>query len=315
MLSKLTLILIVLCPAFSAAISLLDSRVVRLTNLAFADAVNTVTLRASAWSFYYVSITDSTYALGASLSSGAGSVTLSAVPSGIVAGDYIQIGNSPTYLKVSDAQSENLQEGSGKCALSPKTKYSISGFPGFEGENIKVTLKDPLPGCSFTQGYVFMAHVDATSAGGASELPAAVRAFLDTLAFSEGTTDHYNYIFSFATFKSYADHPRKVKCIGRLCSNAAGRYQFLSDTWDPLASALGLKDFTPPSQDKAVIELIRRDGTYSYVAGSAAYKNFTKAVYRLNNIWASLPGSPYGQPTHSMASLWSYYKVALAKYK
>jgi len=230
-------------------------------------------------------------------------------------GDYIQIGNSPTYLKVSDAQSENLQEGSGKCALSPKTKYSISGFPGFEGENIKVTLKDPLPGCSFTQGYVFMAHVDATSAGGASELPAAVRAFLDTLAFSEGTTDHYNYIFSFATFKSYADHPRQKKCIGRLCSDAAGRYQFLSDTWDPMASALGLKDFTPPSQDKAVIELIRRDGTYSYVAGSAVYKNFTKAVYRLNNIWASLPGSPYGQPTHSMASLWSYYKVALAKYK
>ena len=237
------------------------------------------------------------------------------VNKGADGGDYIQIGNSPTYLKVSDAQSDALQDGTGKCVLSPKTKYSISGLPGFEGENIKVTLKDPLPGCSFTQGYVFMAHVDATSAGGASELPAAVRAFLDTLAFSEGTTDHYNYIFSFATFKSYADHPRQKKCIGRLCSDAAGRYQFLSDTWDPMASALGLKDFTPPSQDKAVIELIRRDGTYSYVAGSAVYKNFTKAVYRLNNIWASLPGSPYGQPTHSMASLWSYYKVALAKYK
>ena len=229
--------------------------------------------------------------------------------------DYFLTGNSATFLKTDDSQSEALQDGTGKCALAANTKFLIAGAPGFEGEHIKVTLKDPLPGCSFMQGYVFMEHVAETSAGGASELPAAVRAFLDTLAYAEGTTVHYNYIFTFATFKSYADHPRQKKCMGRLCSDAAGRYQFLSDTWDPLASALGLKDFTPPSQDKAVIELIRRDGTYSYVSGSAVYKNFTKAVYRLNNIWASLPGSPYGQPTHSMASLWSYYKVALAKYK
>ena len=63
------------------------------------------------------------------------------------------------------------------------------------------------------------------------------------------------------------------------------------------------------------MELLRRDGAYNAVAGSSVYNNFTKAVNKLNNIWASLPGSQYGQPTHPMATLWSYYKTALAKYK
>jgi muramidase (phage lysozyme) len=160
-----------------------------------------------------------------------------------------------------------------------------------------------------------MEHVAATSAGGACELPAAVRAFLDTLAYAEGTNAQYNYIFTHAVFTSYADHPRTRKCAGRLCSDAAGRYQFLSDTWDPLAEDLGIRDFTPPSQDKAVLELIRRDGAYRAVAASANYESFKSAVYKLNNIWASLPGSPYGQPTHSMSALWSFHKKALARYK
>ncbi len=233
---------------------------------------------------------------------------------GIGTEEYFLTGNTATYLKTNDLQSEYLQEGTGKCSLAPNTKYMISGAPGFEGEHIKITLQNPLPGCAVTQGFIFMEHIAATSAGGACELPVAVRAFLDTLAYAEGTTNHYNYIFTFATFKNYAGHPRIRKCQGRLCSDASGRYQFLSDTWDPLAGDLGLKDFTPPSQDRAVMELIRRDGAYKAVAGSAVYNNFTKAVTKLNNIWASLPGSPYGQPTHTMASLWNYYKVALAKY-
>ena len=233
----------------------------------------------------------------------------------VEAEEYFLTGDAATFLKINDSQSEDLQDGTGKCALAPNTKYIISETPGFEGEHVKAALKEPLPGCAFTRGYIYLEHVAATSAGGACQLPPAVRAFVDTLAYAEGTTWHYNYIFTFATFTSYAAHPRRIKCIGRLCSDAAGRYQFLSDTWAPLAGDLGLKDFTPPSQDKAVMELIRRDGAYTAVAGSAEYKNFTRAVYKLNNIWASLPGSPYGQPTHSMASIWGYYKVAIAKYK
>ena len=173
---------------------------------------------------------------------------------------------------------------------------------------------DGLPGCQLTRGYIYLPNVACSSAGGACELPKNVRAFLDTLAYAEGTEARYNYIFTFAVFESYADHPRVKKCRGKLCSTAAGRYQFLSKTWDGLNGSMRLPDFTPPSQDKAVIELIRRNGAYNSVANSSNYDSFVRAVNKLNGTWASLPGSPYGQPTHPMSDIWRYYQRALAKY-
>lgn len=227
---------------------------------------------------------------------------------------FFYIGKEAAFLKASEAQAETLAEGSGKCALTPDTLYKASVKPGFEGEHMIVTLAAPLPGCQLSRGYIFMSHVSSSSAGGAWELPRNVRAFLDTLAYAEGTDESYNYIFTHATFESYADHPRKRKCSGKLCSDAAGRYQFLSKTWDGLAPDLGLSDFTPPSQEKAAVEIIRRAGAYTNVSKSSVYENFTAALRKLNGIWASLPGSPYGQPTHTTAKLWLVYKAALRKY-
>lgn len=229
-------------------------------------------------------------------------------------GDFFYIGGAPTYLKSSAAQSDTLTDGTGKCALAAHTLYKASEKPGFEGEHMKVALAERLPGCGLVSGYIFLSHVSSSSAGGAWELPNTVRAFLDTLAYAEGTDEQYNFIYSFKTFNSYADHPRKVYCSGGLCSSAAGRYQFLPDTWDGLTPELGLKDFTPPSQDKAAVEIFRRAGAYNLVLKSSKYENFTAALSRLNGVWASLPGSPYGQPTHSTASLWRKYKAFLARY-
>lgn len=228
--------------------------------------------------------------------------------------NFVYIGGEAAFLKISEAQLETLSEGSGKCALTPKTLYKTSAKPGFTGEQMIVSLAEPLPGCQFSRGYVFISQVSSSSAGGAWELPRNIRAFLDTLAYAEGTDDRYNYIFTHATFESYTDHPRKRKCSGKLCSNAAGRYQFLADTWDGLAPDLGLTDFTPPSQDKAVVEAIRRSGAFRNVSKSSKYEEFTEALRKLNGVWASLPGSPYGQPTHTKAQLWKVYKAALAKY-
>ena len=228
--------------------------------------------------------------------------------------NYFYIGSQATFLKTSPDMSADLAEGTGKCALAPNTRYETSAKPGFEGEHMTVRLAEPLPGCQLTSGYVYLPHVSSSSAGGLWELPKTIRAFLDTLAYSEGTKEHYNYIFTYVTFTSYADHPRKVVCSGSLCSSAAGRYQFLSKTWDPLAADLGLTDFTPPSQEKACLELVRRAGAYDLALKSNEYANFSAAVDKLNTIWASLPGSPYGQPTHSMTALWEAYQAALAKY-
>ena len=229
-------------------------------------------------------------------------------------GDFVTIGGLPTYLKASASESESLDPGSGKCALDSGARYELAAKPGFEGAHMTVSLRERIPGCGLDRGYIYLPHIACSSAGGACELPRTVRAILDTLAYAEGTRESYNYIFTFATFQSYADHPRVRKCSGRLCSTAAGRYQYLSTTWDGLAGPMGLSDFTPPSQDKVVVELIRRNGAYTSVANSANYDNFVRAVNRLNRTWASLPGSPYGQPTHSMSNLWKYYKAALARY-
>lgn len=227
---------------------------------------------------------------------------------------FFYTGQEATYLKTTTGKAETLTESLAKCALAPKTVYKTSVQPGFQGEHMVVALAAPLPGCQFSRGYIFLSHISSSSAGGAWQLPRNVRAFLDTLAYAEGTDESYNYIFTHATFESYADHPRKRKCAGKLCSDAAGRYQFLSRTWDGLAPELGLTDFTPPSQEKAAVEIFRRAGAYTNVSKSSVYENFTAALGKLNGIWASLPGSPYGQPTHTTAKLWLVYKAALRKY-
>lgn len=227
---------------------------------------------------------------------------------------FFYTGQEATCLKAAPGQAETPTESLPECALAPKTVYKTSVRPGFQGEHMVVDLAAQLPGCQFSRGYVFMSHVSSSSAGGAWQLPRNVRAFLDTVAYAEGTGESYNYIFTHATFESYADHPRKRKCAGKLCSDAAGRYQFLSRTWDGLAPELGLADFTPPSQEKAAVEIIRRAGAYANVSKSSVHENFTAALVKLNGIWASLPGSPYGQPTHATAKLWLVYKAALRKY-
>jgi muramidase (phage lysozyme) len=137
------------------------------------------------------------------------------------------------------------------------------------------------------------------------------RAVLSVIANAEGTGSSYNFIFSYRKFSSYADHPRQVVCSGGYCSDAAGRYQFLSTSWDETRRGLGIRDFTPDSQDKGAVkrmEAFRGVREHSSVLSRPA---FERMIYKLNREWASLPGSPYGQPTKSMSSLWSVYQAEI----
>ena len=101
-------------------------------------------------------------------------------------------------------------------------------------------------------------------------------------------------------FTSYAAHPAKrvaVRMGGRtIYSTAAGAYQFLSRTWNECRDALLLPDFSPASQDRAAAFLIKRRGAYRDVLEGRFYT----AVRKCAKEWASLPGSPYGQPTLQM---------------
>ncbi|MFL6675884.1 MAG: glycoside hydrolase family 104 protein [Massilia sp.] len=124
-----------------------------------------------------------------------------------------------------------------------------------------------------------------------------VWAFLQLIRAGEGTTgpDGYRTMFGGGLFASYADHPRRAITRGSITSTAAGAYQFLSRTWDEMASAYGLADFSPANQDVAAVGLIKRRGALADVLAG----RFRDAIDKCSKEWASLPGSPYGQPTLS----------------
>lgn len=164
----------------------------------------------------------------------------------------------------------------------------------------------------------------STSTGGSARnasLSPEERAFLDTIAFSEGTAGHgddgYNVIVGYKYFSNYSRHPDVY--VRSANSTAAGRYQFLNTTWNGrpgqpgLKQQLGLKDFSPTSQDLGAIELIRQAEALSDVKRGSA--GLEAALYKCRSIWASFPASPYNQPRKKLSELKNVYIQALLKYQ
>ena len=139
-----------------------------------------------------------------------------------------------------------------------------------------------------------------------------VAAFLWMIRVCEGTSGPTGYttMFTGKQFASFADHPRQAICASvsgkGLTSTAAGAYQFLSSTWDQCKKALSLPDFSPASQDKACILLLKQARALDAVKSG----DFTNAIKRTNKIWASLPGSPYNQHPKDFNTALAYYKQA-----
>lgn len=126
-----------------------------------------------------------------------------------------------------------------------------------------------------------------------------VRHFLDVvIPGAEGTTTHgYNTAFGGDRFESLDDHPRYLKPFKQTdgktnYTSAAGKYQFLSNTWDETAKALGLSDFGPESQDLGALYLLHQRG----VLPDLQRGDFKTAVNKTGSVWASLPSSKYPQP-------------------
>lgn len=142
-----------------------------------------------------------------------------------------------------------------------------------------------------------------------------VRAFLDAIAWAEGTArqpDPYRVCYGYShTIADLSDHPAitgewtgkrlpdaicKAAGKGPGCvSTAAGRYQILGPIWRTIRDRLGLEDFGPQSQDEAAIELLRESGALRYVQSG----QFQSAVTRARRTWASLPNAGWGQPERS----------------
>lgn len=81
-----------------------------------------------------------------------------------------------------------------------------------------------------------------------------VKAFLDTLANVE-SGGKYNVSVGGATFSDMSKHPEMYNPAAG--SDAAGRYQFISTTYKPIAQKLGLKDFSARSQDLAAVQYLK----------------------------------------------------------
>jgi len=153
-----------------------------------------------------------------------------------------------------------------------------------------------------------------------------MRAFLSAIARAEGTdraADPYRVCYGYKhTIFSLQDHPavtgewKGEPLSAAMCaaagvsagcvSTAAGRYQIKKATWLEAKRALGLKDFSKASQDKAAAYLIDRRGATDEVEAG----NIERAVALCAKEWASLPGAGYGQPVKTMAAIVAAYKAA-----
>jgi len=147
-----------------------------------------------------------------------------------------------------------------------------------------------------------------------------VRAFIRMIRVGEGTSGKSGYekLFGGESFtkdysRSFNDHPNiKIKRQG-YTSSAAGAYQIMAYTWNDksmikIRERLQIKDFTPESQDRFCVAILKYKIRTNPLAIICAGK-IEEAIRKCSTEWASLPTSPYGQPMKTMEeSLKSYEK-------
>lgn len=177
-----------------------------------------------------------------------------------------------------------------------------------------------------------------------------IRAFLDLLAKSEGTSgnpftraDGYDVIVTGVdghhTFTDYSGHPfqfgrapiivrtarpaqaprpdptdsRRIlpaaPAVEELRSTASGRYQLTLETWQHLSTTFHVGSFSPANQDLCALHLLDECGAAPHIAVG----DIPGAMARAAPVWASLPGSLYGQPTHTVDQMLQWYTQLLAQ--
>jgi len=138
------------------------------------------------------------------------------------------------------------------------------------------------------------------------------KAFLDMIAVAEGTKglgdDGYNVLVGGTLFHSYHDHPRRRVWVEKILkhSTAAGRYQILKRYFDAYKEKLGLPDFSPESQDKIAMEMIRECRALDDIDAG----RLDEAIEKCRSRWASFPGAGYGQPERKLNTLRIAYQTA-----
>lgn len=145
---------------------------------------------------------------------------------------------------------------------------------------------------------------------------------LETISYAEGTRrpnpeDAYRVMFGGQLAPDTKRHPGKVISSGKYRSTAAGKYQFLEDTYKSQAEPLGFTDFSPLAQDVAALRLAR--AKLMPIGGLATLEKegfSPRVAAALAPAWASIPTlegkSYYGQPVKSLSELQKVYNATSA---
>ena len=180
--------------------------------------------------------------------------------------------------------------------------------PAFGG--LSALLGNPLSGG--TEPGPAPAGSGATGRGNASGGAVSVtdpngRAILNAIADAEGTSNYpeqgYRTMFTGKQFSGDWKHPRQIQSSSGYSSDAAGRYQFLSTTWD----GMGMSDFSPSSQDQAALKLLSEAGVNLSDGLSE------QEIYKVGQKWASVEGGPSGVKGGSYGSQAKYSATQFMK--
>jgi muramidase (phage lysozyme) len=150
--------------------------------------------------------------------------------------------------------------------------------------------------------------------------PGLFRGLQRAISQAEGTwranQPGYDILFGGGKFNDFSRHPDKVVRTPGYASAAAGAYQFMPATYAEAARELGLKDFSPESQDLAMLYKARQRlmpaGGLAAITKEGALSPRLQAY--LAPEWASFPTeagtSAYGQPVKRSSQISAWFDEA-----
>lgn len=233
--------------------------------------------------------------------------------SGVVqAGTQLRVTASALNLRASASTNSTIKE-----VLDNGTIVTCTETSGSNGW-VRVATAEGV------QGWVSAQYVAVVSGGGGNSgvtcdpgravgaVSSYQKALHDSIAWAEGTRsyskDGYNVMFSFQLMNSCNVHPNRCISFGSSCSTAAGRYQFLTTTWNAVKSANGLSSFEPENQEIGAKYLVNTTRHVTVPSGRAmTASEFSNAMSKLSWEWASLPPGRYGQPNKSASQMRNMY--------
>lgn len=118
-----------------------------------------------------------------------------------------------------------------------------------------------------------------------------VQKMLNLISKAEGA-DYDTIVGGKKKITDFSAHPNVVGLVTKQGpSKAAGKYQITKKTYDEYAPKLGIRDFSPESQDKIAVQILHDLGALKDVTQG----KFKSAVEKAGNRWMSLPSTTIKQ--------------------